>query len=237
MCHLKVKTTQRTQEVHKMQTQRKTSGWKQALVVGATLLSALTGTKANDSFNGDIGVLANRNNRDSYAEANVFYKLPGEVKGYTFMDLYNDGSSGYFGKTELTKSIGKNLALRTQVVHGNEFATEAGLGLKLTVPGLPKSTFATVYAMPLWANSNGREGNECKVGYFISQDLPANFYASSYGEANVSAANGATWGYGEIELGKKFGNWKVGLDVALNSAGDGKLAPALEARGVARYNF
>ncbi|VVB79565.1 Uncharacterised protein [uncultured archaeon] len=200
------------------------------------MLLGLTLNGSASPISGDIGVISDRNTKNAYAELNAFYSLPGKVQGYTFVDQYQDHGA-YVSKTALTRNLTDNLSARLQIVEADQPFTEAGLGLKYNLHGLPNGTFACLHAMPAWFNENGREHNVFKLGYFVSQDLPGNFYLSNYGEANLAAKAGPTWCYGEIELGKRIGNLKVAANVAMNGTADGKITPELEARLAVRGTF
>ena len=193
--------------------------------------------KAEDNVSGDIGYVHSEVKDNSYVEANVFYKLPGKIKGYTFADFYN-GEGGFVGKTSLNKPLWKGVGPRAQIVHGNRLFTRAGLGIEAKIQKMPKNTYMKMRFMPLWIDENGKLAeNRVVAGYSCGADLTRGFSLNSYGEMNLGAKNGSTWSYGEIELAKKFGDMRLGYSVALNNKGEGKATPDLEHRIALRFNF
>ncbi len=209
---------------------------KTATLAGLVGLSALVGNVSAAPVCGDIGYIQRNGDASSYEEANAFYKLPAGVKGYTFLDLYNQDGT-VFGKTTLTKDIANSsLAGKVQVVHANELLTDGGFGLEAKLP-TPKGVVAKVNCTPVWMNGDGVEKDTVKVGYFVAVNLPKAMTLSSFGEVNVANDKGITWGYGEVELAKQIGNLTVGYNASLNSKGDGKLTPEVRSGIAVRYKF
>jgi hypothetical protein len=200
-------------------------------------LSTILGTARAGSVSGDIGYVAREQNKDSYAEANVFYGLPGKINGYTYLDKYNEDGAVY-GKTTLTKAIADSaVSARVQGIHNDEELQHTGIGLEAKLQ-TPKNIFATVNCTPVWLNGDGqKEEDVIKAKYYISIDLPMKFNLSSFGEVNVANTKGVTWEYGEIELAKRFGNFAIGYNAGLWSKGDGIIAPKIVNGIAVRYKF
>src|SRR6056297_3436131 len=94
----------------------------------ATLAALIaTSSIAKGQSNVEAASMPNENG-SSRARINLFYELPGDVKGYTFTDLYE---TGYLSKSNLTKSLGNtNLSARSEVKLSNYFDNHAGIGLE-----------------------------------------------------------------------------------------------------------
>jgi hypothetical protein len=215
------------------QTQNRVKSLALASLVG---LSTLATNVRAEGIHGNVGYIQREESKDSYAEINAFYKLPLDVRGFTFLD-WNNETETYFGKTTLTRAIADTgISARAQIVHVNELSTETGLGLEAKLP-TPKGITAKVNCMPYWRNNCGEEKNTVKVGYFVSADLPYNMTLSSFGEANVANPQGITWAYGEVELAKKIGDLSIGYNASLNCQGVGKVTPEIRHGIAVRYNF
>ncbi len=207
------------------------------LAMGLIGLSCLAGkVQAQDKIHGNIGYIQSEKGTNSYTEANVLYSLPLEIKGYTFLDFYNN-KGGFYGKTSLTKEFVKNISARFQTVHANETFSETGLGLEAKFPKMADNFSLKLNCMPLWFNSEGQEDNNVKLGYCLSLNLPKDTYLSSFGEWNLANKKGPTWTYGEVELGKKLGNINLAYNAALKFREAGESVPDLEHRVALRINF
>lgn len=185
------------------------------------------------ALDGNIKYVHTKDVANSYVEASAFYKLPGKISGFTFVDFLN--GKGYFAKTSLEKNVASVVNAKAQLVHANEPTTQAGVGVSAVIPHMPKNTFAKVSVMPLWFDAYGRVKDKVIVGYFGSVDLPMGFELSSFGEWNIGAEGGPKWAYGEIELGKNIGPVNVSYNPAL--VGDGDAIPRLEHRVSAKIDF
>ena len=234
-------TSQTREEVKggmKKMTNKFTKAIKSVALAGLVGISSLLGARAEEpaKVTGDIGYVQREDTKSSYTEANTFYKLPGKVSGYTFLDLANQGG-GVFGKTTITRGLADSgIDAKVQAIHANDACSEVGAGLEAKIP-TPKGVFAKVKCTPVWVNSEGKENNKVKAGYFVAMDLPWSMALSSFGEANLANDKGVTWDYGEVELAKKLGNLSVGYNAALVNAGDGKATPEVRNGIALRYKF
>lgn len=171
----------------------------------------------------------------SYARAEGFYKLPGDIKGYTFVDLNKDGK-GYFGKTALQKEIVNGISARARVIHANDLVSKVGLGANIELPS-PKNTKLNLRPMPIWVDADGnRVENESRVGYFATANLPYGICASSFGDWNVASKDGVQWGYGEVEVSKDLGHGvSAGYNASLTN--DGDATPDANHRAAVKVKF
>jgi len=162
----------------------------------------------------------------SHVKVNQLYSLPGNIRSYSYVELYADR---YFGKSMLSKSLSDIIALRMDVFHINEPFTSAGLGLGITVP-LPKDYSASFRVLPLWFDKKGNYIPDkvvvrCDAGFKPGSGWSLN----AFGEVNVAAKEGPVWGYGELQLAKEISDdVMVKYNIALRSKGE--LAPQLENR-------
>jgi hypothetical protein len=209
---------------------------KQITLAGLVGLSTIFGNATAGPISGNVGYIQREKDASSYEEVNAFYGLPMGVKGYTFLDRYNDHGN-VFGKTTLTKQIADYpVSAKVQGVHCNEKLIDAGVGLEVKLP-TPKGITAKVNATPLWMNGDGKEKDVAKVGYFVAFELPAKMSLSSFGELNVANAKGVTFGYGEVALAKQIGNLSVEYNASLNGKGDGIAKPEVRSGIAVRYKF
>jgi hypothetical protein len=174
----------------------------------------------------------------AYVEAQAFYGLPGDVQGFTFVDLNQDGA-GYFGKTTVTRDlgIGQGVSARALAVHCNDLASEGKLGVQADVPFLPKRVYANVAYSPLTVAGDGAE-NRNTLDYFVTGDLGHGFTASSFGQWEKG-----DFTYGEFELAKGFDvrvdgkAYHVTLSYNPALCGDGDAVPTLEQRVAVGVSF
>lgn len=194
-------------------------------LAGAIYLSP---KKAHADINGSLETIISEKKENSYARLNGFYQLPGKINGYTFLELYKNGN-GYYGKSMLTKNIGKTFSVKGEVIHANDPMALAGVGIGVNVP-TPKKAYANIKLLPLWINKSGKYvSNKVILGYFAGADLGKGWNISSFGEVNLAAKDGPEWCYGEIALTKDIGKGvSIGYIPALKSKG--KLAPKVEHR-------
>jgi hypothetical protein len=221
----------------KNQTQIRTSSLRSLVAAGLMAFSGLAGLVGNAEAqtnqpqvktSGDVTYFARDKSKieapTSYAEINHFTALPYSTRISGFLDLYGD-DKGYFGKTIVEKSLTDRLSFRSHVMHINEPFSQAGFGASYTLP-TPKGTFAKLSYLPFFVDSKGNQvDNKQIVGYFVSADLPWNMNAFSFGEINVDGTKGPQWGYGEVEVAKKFGKLSVGANLQLNAKGAGEMTP------------
>jgi hypothetical protein len=186
--------------------------------------------KKTSRIHGNIEYIQSEHPENSYLRANIFYKLPKKIEGFTFLELDKNGD--YFGKTYLDREIKKGFGFRAVGIHSGKLLRELGLGVNAVIPKTPKNIFANVGLIPLWIGS-GR--NEISLQYFASVDLPKGFNLSSFGEWDFSRGNGPEWDYGEFKLEKRFGSFFVGYNPAL--VGKGNAIPGLEHRATLGVNF
>jgi hypothetical protein len=203
--------------------------------VGAILLNPLM-PKASAEVKGNIEYIQSENNDNSYARTNAFYTLPNQIEGFTLGEFYK-GGDGYFGVTFLEKSIGKGINSRVRIEHDNKPCSEGSVGASVKIPGLPKNVSGELSWDALWLNLKGEIVDKSVAGYSVSMELPYGFTLGTFGELHLAKPEGLTWKYGEIDFNRKFGNFNLGYNPALNSTEDGKLSPKLEHRVTGRVNF
>ena len=133
----------------------------------------------------------------------------------------------------MSKPLGEGISGNLELNQFNEPISEMGIGIKSQVPKLPKGAYATVGLMPLYIDKNGKKvKNKGLLEYFGSLNLPKGFWVSSFGELDIVKGE---WGYGEIELGKRFGPVRASYNPAL--IGNGDMIPGLEHRIAATVDF
>jgi hypothetical protein len=208
------------------------------LAVGAMAgaISLLPMKNANAQLSGSMEAIKSFKPKQSYVRPQLFYDLPADIKGFTFLEFYQDGNS-YFGRTNLTKEITKGIGLRAEAIHGSGFPDNYGLGLDATISN--EKVFANLYLTPFFVNNKLKKiENKVLSGYFASMKLPFDLQLSSFGEWNLNGKDGVEWTYGELNLEKKLNkNLSVSYNPALKNKGVGKVIPRLEHRITAKYTF
>ena len=191
---------------------------------------------ANAQLSGSMEAIKSFKPKQSYVRPCLFYDLPANIKGFTFLEFYQDGDS-FFGRTKLTKEVAKGIGLRGDIVHGTGFPNNYGLGLNVDLPG--KNVFTNFYLTPFLVDNKLKKiENKVLSGYFVSMKLPLDIQLSSFGEWNLNGKNGVEWTYGELNLEKKLNkNLSVSYNPALKNRGTGKPIPRLEHRITAKYTF
>jgi hypothetical protein len=204
------------------------------VILGAS--SLLPMKNANAQLNGSIEAVKSFKPKQSYVRPQLFYDLPADIKGFTFLEFYQDGDS-FFGRTKLTKEVAKGIGLRSDIVHGSGFPNNYGLGLNVDMP--KNKILKNLYLTPfLVDNKLKKVENKVLAGYFASIKLPFDMQLSSFGEWNLNGKNGVQWTYGELNLEKKLSDkLSVSYNPALKSRGAGKPIPRLEHRVTAKYTF
>jgi hypothetical protein len=194
------------------------------------------------SISGDIEYNHSEHSENDLVELNAFYKLPGKVKGFTWMDFKK--KSGFFGKSTLTRDFGEYLQGATELVHGNKPLTETRVGAYVNVPmpkGIPGKPRLNLRYMPLCIDSSGdRVHDKQMVGYCATAKLPMGMNALAFGWLNAADDKGISWNYGELDVSKAFGKdkrWVIAYNPALTGKGAGKATPHIENRVAIRRKF
>lgn len=195
--------------------------------VATTTWAAINGIPLIAGPNANVELYKPIAEEGATVRTNVFYNI-GNTKGYTWSDFGTEG--GYFGKSTFTTPVSDKASLKTQVVHGNEPFTQAGIGATANVPYLPKGFYANVGVVPFWMNKNAEFVKDKAIAsYYISASLPKGLLISSFGEANVFDRAGPTWSYGEIDISKQLTEkLNVGFNIPMTSKGPGKITPEIK---------
>ncbi len=217
-------------------------------ILGATSALTLAGTLPAQeiSVNGNLKYFQKTgHDMQSYPEYNAWISgLPGKARVYGWGDLNEDGS--YFGKTEISRGITKNISAVAQAVHANRPFAEGGLGLQLNIPMKKSDRYGNVKVLPVWVNRQGESmpGNAL-FGYAFGRNYDNGWDVSTFAEFNINAPKkekftgkrSFRWGYGEIEVNRQMGpNLKIGLNAGLYFQGMNKF-PEIEARVQFRHDF
>jgi hypothetical protein len=153
---------------------------------------------------------------------NLYYTLPLEVKGYSFLELYLDGKN-YFGQTFLTKDIKGIFGVEVHAYYSSFFEDYIGVGPIITLP-TKKSTIFTLSFMPAFMNYHGKYLSHYLLSEFVffkEFKIPSlgTWRINSFGIINLGAKGGPAWEYGEAYLEKPI--WKlfigVGADLFCNT--------------------
>ena len=228
--------------------QRRTSGLRSLFAAGLMGLAGLVQTEAAQTnrleevkTSGNLAYFlaedAKSGCETTYPEINHSTTLPYGMKVSGFLDFYGH-DKGYFGKTLVDKSLTERLTLRSPIVHINAPVSQVGFGAVYALP-TPGKTFAKVSYFPLFVDSKGNQVDDKQVvGFAVGAQLPYNFSAVVFGEANVAATKGPQWVYGEFEVAKKINDRvSVGLNLQLNPKGAGLIAPEVIPRLAVRGTF
>ena len=207
-----------------------------AVGVMAGALSVLPMKNANAQLSGSMEAIKSFKPKQSYVRPCLYYDLPAGIKGFTFVEFYQDGNS-YFGRTKLTKEVTKGIGLRSDIIHGTGFPNNYGLGLNVNMP--KNKILKNLYLTPFLVDNKLKKiENKVLSGYFASIKLPFDMQLSSFGEWNLNGKNGVEWTYGELNLEKKLGEkLSISYNPALKNRGAGKPIPRLEHRATLKYTF
>lgn len=163
--------------------------------------------------------------------------MPGDIKGFTFIDFLEDGDK-YYGETTLNREIKYGIGPRSQITYGTNFHNKFCIGARVDVPKLPKRVSAHVFAMPWWFARSKELRNKSTVGYSLSIKLPYNLFVNHFGEWNLNAKGGKTdWDYGELMAGIKFSDFTLIYNPSLKKQKSGGPKPKLEHRLSLGYWF
>lgn len=165
---------------------------------------------------------------------NLFYNLPGKIKGYTFLEFYNKG--GYFGKTILNRPF-KNMTLEGEIKHINDSYSKHGMGIGKKIQ-FTKDSFLKFKLLPLWFDK-AKLISDNTACYSFNVNLPHKTHIGGFGEINLTNnLSNARWGYGELEVGRKMTKRiDAGYCAALKCEGPGKIIPRIENRVFGRVNL
>lgn len=188
----------------------------------ATLATALL-IGANSLFaqnNNNIEAHITNGEGNPRARINLFNKLPGGIKNYTFADLKPES---YFVRNINNRELVNGLSLRFDSKHSNKFTDHAGLGLQYKLP--LKDWTVNIASQPVWINTEGESLPLQTAFASIAKDWDVkgqkhewNIQLRAFGEYNL---NNNQWGYGEINtyIGTEKGVWKLGLGADLYNQG------------------
>jgi len=193
---------------------------KSLVTAGAIGLASLMSMKAEAQVHGSVEYIQSEKSENSYSRLNLFYGLPEDVRGFSFIELYDNGD-GYFGRTSLDRKITDDFGVRMHVLYVNEPISKAGFGLNWT-PSLSENASARVSLLPLWiGNEGGVIGDRMELQYAGRVDLPLGFNLSGFGILDLLAGKKSPqWTYGEFELTQNLGPFKIGYNpVLLNKRG------------------
>jgi hypothetical protein len=142
---------------------------------------------------GSVEAIIAQEKQDSYARASVSFNAPLDINGYSYIELYRDGT--YYGKTSLARDITRRLTAEAMVTHSGTPIRKVGLGVGLKLP-MPRDWYAKVRLMPAWFKGKGAVLDEVMAVYSVGYSH-GRFNFSSFGYENLSKK---AWSYGEIDL-------------------------------------
>ena len=193
---------------------------KASLILFLATVSYVSNAKAG--LKGDIEYIRSKKETASVVRTNAFYSTPGNLSGFSFVDL-KKGKKGYSGKTSLEKEVVRGFNLRGELVHSNDFFSEAGIGINVNAP-TPKNSSLKIKLMPLWTSPKEKIKEKIIAGYSFAVRLIKDLKLSGFGGWDIS--DKPEWNYGEIKLGRKIGKVNVNYHGALR--GDGDATPDIE---------
>ncbi|HVY01789.1 MAG TPA: hypothetical protein VHA12_03435 [Candidatus Nanoarchaeia archaeon] len=207
---------------------------KNLLLAGALLTGALT-TEVAAGVSGNVEHIQSTEAGQSYERLNAFYSLPADVKGYTFLEAYHDGTA--FGKTTLTRKLSDSISVVSQTRSINEGFTDTGIGLQLNIP--VKNGYALVRLVPAWLNSEGKSVRSRNIlGFAVGKNLSDKVSAAVFAELNLNSKSGAEWAYGEAQVFySPSKDWNIGYNPALRNKSAGSIVPRVEHRFAVQRKF
>lgn len=202
------------------------------VIVASSLLPMNKAEAQDNNVKASVDMVQSEKEPVSFIRPNLFYKFLG-LNNYSFFEFYRN--EDFFGKTILSKDLGKGMKATGELVYGSGFSDSYGAGASVNIP-MPEGTSLSVKALPLWFNKSGYIDDKVQVGFFGKVNLPLGFNLSSFGEMNVVSKKGPQWGYGEISLSKNLlDNLTLSYNPLLKN--QGKLQPRLEHAVRVNYTF
>jgi len=188
------------------------------ILAGVLAATTMTGTAQSS-----IERMQTTEKSTSRIRPHLFYDLPFGVKGYTFIEFYDDGSS-YYAKTGLTKKITDHLDARVDVIDISSATDQIGLGLEYKIPTGEK-TLAKVKAMPVYFGFDGKYvKSKAVMGFYYHQKIHVPILKDAsvvaFGEIDLAKKGGPTWSYGELHVQKSLKDYVLGIGADLKSDGD-----------------
>jgi hypothetical protein len=140
---------------------------------------------------------------------NLYYKLPLEVKGYSFLELYMGGQN-YLGQTFLTKSIKGIFGVEVHAYYSTFFEDYIGVGPTIAIPTKDSTTVFTLSLMPAFVSFKGNYQSNYILGEFVffkefKFHSIGTWRINSFGIINFAAKGGPAWEYGECYIEKPIG--------------------------------
>ncbi|MFH1590048.1 MAG: hypothetical protein ABIB43_05775 [archaeon] len=213
--------------------------WPAAAGLTALMIATTAAPLAAEGISGFIKFSYDKDGQTKIVpQVDMFYKLPLKINGFTFID-FEDG--GYFGKSNHTKTLialdnegTGNISAKVQSVHaGKPFAT-TGVGVEAKIPGLYDGLTMKAGYLPAWFVDGKHVDGKTVIDFYVKANLPKGFSIETFGSWGLSNGE-ATWAYGEVDLGKTFGQTKVSYNPQLLS--DGDATPIVNHRAAVTFNF
>jgi len=180
---------------------------------------------------------------------NVFYTLPGEINGYSFIEFEN---GEVFNRNILGKSLGYSVSARTDIKIFSDKKSRIGIGLGYNTTGKQVNIGGTVFEelsagvriLPLWYDANGKVPFQStavvSAGAKLKLSDELNLKIGGFLDMNFDTkGNGAKAVYGEIGAEVIYKN-KFGLGFGANlkpKKGPNSLIPNANFRATAKYHF
>ncbi len=133
-------------------------------VAGMIGIAGLLPVKTNaqeSSVKASVDIVQSEKEPASFIRPNLFYKLLG-MNGYSFFEFYRD--ENFFGKTILSKDLGKGAKATGEIVYGSGFTDSYGAGVSYDTP-MPKEASLSIKALPAWFNKEGYIDDKVTVGF------------------------------------------------------------------------
>jgi hypothetical protein len=220
------KTRQRTSPRTSTESKKKVIKMTSKKLLTAILAGALAATTMTAKAQSNIELMQTTDKATSRVRPNLFYGLPFGVKGYTFIEFYEDGKS-YYAKTGLTKKIKGGLDARVEVLDFSAATDKIGIGLEYKIP-TKEETFAKVKVMPVYFGFDGKYAKpKVVMGFYFEQKIYVPILKDAkvvaFGEINIAAKGGPTWSYGELHVQKSLDDFILGIGTDLTC--DGNITP------------
>jgi hypothetical protein len=146
----------------------------------------------------------------SRVRPNLYYDLPLNIKGYSFLELYMDGKN-YLGRTFLTKNVKGVFGVEVHAYYSSFFEDYIGIGPIITIPTKDSTTIFTLSLMPAFTSFKGKYQGNYMLGEFVffkefKFHSIGTWRINSFGMINFAAKGGPAWEYGEFYLEKTLGS-------------------------------
>jgi hypothetical protein len=203
------------------------------IITGAAIAASALMPSATHAGGSIEAIAATNPAQKDYVRTNVAYELPGDIKGFSFVEWYSDDS--HFGRTNLSKELASteevSIQAKSSTLHKDDKPDAYSLGVGAS------TQFGDVkvsgYVLPLWMEQ-GEITGEVRYGASAGTGFETAL-GKGYASGFVEFSNDAFL-YGEASLGLNLTD-KVSVEYNPMLEGNGDMIPGVEHRVQVELRF